>query len=57
MLPAKFPAETPKGSAGYLGMAATLGKDRASADFVISAECVLVTYKRFVAPFLRGAVE
>lgn len=55
MLPAKFPAEAPKGSAGFLAMAASLGKDRASADFVISAECVLVTYKRFVAPFLRGA--
>jgi hypothetical protein len=51
-LPPKYPAPAPQGSAGYVGFALTLNKDRASADLVISAESVLVTYKRFGAPFL-----
>lgn len=50
-LPPKYPAAAPAGSAGYLGMALTLGKDRGSADAVISAECVRLIYKQFVAPF------
>ncbi len=53
--PEKYPAAAPKGASGFLGFAVSLNKERASADLVITAECIRVTYLRFVAPFLRGA--
>lgn len=53
--PQKYPADAPAGSAGYVGFAAVMKKDRAAVDVVISAECIRVIYIRFVAPFLRAA--